>query len=170
MKIIGITGGKGGTGKSTIATALAVELGKKFNVLLVDMDVDCPNDHLILNIKRNLVKKVNQRIPKWNLKKCNKCGLCGKVCKQNAIVSIKGKKPIFMQNQCNGCGACLIKCPVNAISWINKEIGMIYRGNKHSTCCNVFNDFCLFSMFRRYDINNRFYSSIKHLCEKHCYD
>ena len=29
MKVIGVTGGKGGTGKSTIATALAYELAKK---------------------------------------------------------------------------------------------------------------------------------------------
>ena len=51
MKIIGITGGKRGTGKSTVATALAFELSKNKKVLLVDADVDCPNDHLILGIK-----------------------------------------------------------------------------------------------------------------------
>ena len=53
MKTIGITGGKGGTGKSTVATALAFELSKKNKVLLVDADADCPNDHLLLNIKEN---------------------------------------------------------------------------------------------------------------------
>jgi len=67
MKIIGITGGKGGTGKSTVATALAFELGKNKKVLLVDADVDCPNDHLLLSIERKVLKDVEQRIPKWNL-------------------------------------------------------------------------------------------------------
>lgn len=128
-RIIGITGGKGGTGKSTVATALAVELGKKRKVLLVDMDAGCPNDHLILNIERNLVKKIHQRIPKWDFDKCTKCGLCGQVCETNAIVSIKNKNPIFVPSQCNGCGACLIKCPAKAISWDKKEIGEVYKGS-----------------------------------------
>lgn len=131
MKIIGITGGKGGTGKSTIATALAYELAKKSKVLLVDADVDCPNDHLLLNIKRKLFKKVEQRIPKWDYKKCIQCGLCGKVCKTKAILSVEGRKPIFSREQCNGCGACVLKCPNQAISWDKKEIGKIYSGSNY---------------------------------------
>jgi MinD superfamily P-loop ATPase len=130
MKIIGITGGKGGTGKSTVATALAFELSKKDKVLLVDADVDCPNDHLILNIKRERLKTVNQRIPNFQSNKCTKCGACGKACKTNAIASIKDNNPIFMRNQCNGCGACKIVCPSNAIDWGFKEIGKIYYGKK----------------------------------------
>ncbi|MCK5282420.1 MAG: ATP-binding protein [Nanoarchaeota archaeon] len=129
-KIIGITGGKGGTGKSTVATALAFELAKKNKVLLVDMDADCPNDHLILGIERKKIKAIYQRIPKFDLNKCSKCGQCGTVCKTNAIVSIKGNEPIFMQQQCNGCGACFLKCPAKAISWDKKEVGWIYEGKK----------------------------------------
>ncbi len=130
MKIIGITGGKGGTGKSTIATALAYELSKKTKVLLVDADVDCPNDHLILGIDRKELMLVEQRIPEFDLDKCAKCGSCGKICKTNAIVSIKNNYPIFMENQCNGCGACKLVCPSDAISFGSKEIGKIYSGKK----------------------------------------
>ena len=130
MKIIGITGGKGGTGKSTVATALAFKLSKKNKVLLVDADTDCPDDHLLLNIERKLLKKVYQRIPKWDFDKCAKCGLCGPVCQTNAIVSIKGKYPIFMPPQCNGCGACVIECPTKAISWGKKVVGGIFTGRK----------------------------------------
>ncbi|MBU0627909.1 MAG: ATP-binding protein [Nanoarchaeota archaeon] len=130
MKIIAITGGKGGTGKSTVATALAYELAKKNKVLLVDADVDCPNDHLILNIERKKLKTVEQRIPKFELNKCTGCGKCGKVCKTNAIVSIKGSNPIFMPNQCNGCGACKIICLSGSIVWDLKEIGKIFSGKK----------------------------------------
>jgi MinD superfamily P-loop ATPase len=130
VKIFAITGGKGGTGKSTVATALAYELSKKNKVLLVDADVDCPNDHLLLNIKRKNFKTIKQRIPKFDLNKCIKCGKCGKVCKTNAIVSIKGNYPIFIKNQCNGCGACKIICPSKAIDWDFKEIGKIYTGKK----------------------------------------
>ncbi|MCK4883891.1 MAG: 4Fe-4S binding protein [Candidatus Diapherotrites archaeon] len=129
--IIGITGGKGGTGKSTVATALAFELAKEHKVLLVDADVDCPNDHLLLNIKRDFHSTVEQRIPKWDPDKCTKCGLCGTVCKTNAIVSIKDKNPLFIQSQCNGCGACVLTCPVNAIGWSKKEIGTVFTGSNY---------------------------------------
>lgn len=128
--IIAITGGKGGTGKSTVATALAYELSKNNSVLLVDADVDCPNDHLLLNIQRNKLKIVYQRIPWINQKKCIKCGKCGKVCKTKALISIKDRTPIFIQEQCNGCGACQIVCPENAITWQKKEIGKLYDGSK----------------------------------------
>jgi len=129
---IAITGGKGGTGKSTVATALAIELAKKNKVLLIDADADCPNDHLILSIKRKKAKDVFQLIPKWNFKKCIKCGKCGLVCKQHAIVSIKGKYPIFIPEQCNGCKACMFVCPTNAIKKDKKRIGSIYYGKKEN--------------------------------------
>ncbi len=132
MKIIGITGGKGGTGKSTVATALAFQLAKEHKVLLIDADVDCPNDHLLLNIERKFIKSVKQRIPKWDLEKCTKCGLCGTVCKSNAIVSIPKHTPIFIKEQCNGCGSCKFKCPVNAIYWDEKEIGKIHEGHNYN--------------------------------------
>lgn len=128
MKIIGITGGKGGTGKSTIATAIAFELAESSRVLIVDADVDCPNDHLLLNIERKEIKKVYQRVPKWDFDKCTRCGKCGLVCVTKAIVSPVGIKPIFVPTQCNGCGACEIECPVGAIFWDRKVIGTIYKG------------------------------------------
>jgi MinD superfamily P-loop ATPase len=129
-KIIAITGGKGGTGKSTIATALSHELSLGHKVLLVDADVDCPNDHLLLDIKRKQLKTVFQRIPKFDLDKCSKCGKCGFVCKTKAIISLKDKEPIFIPEQCNGCGSCKIVCTENAISWYDKEIGAIYTGKR----------------------------------------
>jgi len=131
MKQIAVTGGKGGTGKSTVATALAVMLGKKHRVLLVDADVDCPNDHLLLGIERKKIRTVFQRIPKWDFDKCAKCGKCAEACKVNAIFAPKGKQPVFLQQQCNGCGACVLSCPEKAISWSEKEIGEIFGGKGH---------------------------------------
>jgi MinD superfamily P-loop ATPase len=126
MKTIAISGGKGGTGKSTIAISLAYELSKKNKVLLVDCDVDCPNDHLIFPIERKKLTEVKQRIPKFDLKKCIKCNLCSKNCKTNAIISINNNFPIFIQNQCNGCGVCEFVCKTNAINWDFKIIGNIF--------------------------------------------
>lgn len=125
-KIIAITGGKGGTGKSTVSISLVNSLAKNNKVLLVDADVDCPNDHLLLGIKREQEKIVYQRIPKFNLTTCLKCSKCSTVCKTKAIVSVKNHDPIFISEQCNGCGSCKIVCPNESISWEKKEIGKIY--------------------------------------------
>ncbi len=129
---LAITGGKGGTGKSTVATALAVELAKNKKVLLIDADVDCPNDHLILDIKRKKIKDIYQPIPKFDFSKCKKCGKCAQVCREHAIIFIKGKYPILIPDQCIGCSACMIACPNNAISKDKKKIGTIYSGKKNN--------------------------------------
>jgi len=130
MKIT-VTGGKGGTGKSMVATSLAVELARKKKVTLVDADAECPNAHLLLSIKRKKQKSIYLPIPKWNLKKCTKCGKCASVCKQDAIVFVKGKYPAFLKDACNGCQACIVMCPEKAISVSKKEIGKIYRGENY---------------------------------------
>jgi MinD superfamily P-loop ATPase len=126
---IAVTGGKGGTGKSTVATALAVELARQARVLLVDADADCPNDHLLLSIERKKILTVTQRLPMWDLTKCTACAACGSVCPNNAVIAVKNYKPFFVPAQCHGCGACVQVCPSHAIGWGAKEIGTIYEGH-----------------------------------------
>ncbi len=128
---IAITGGKGGTGKSMVTTSLAIEFSQKYKTLIVDADAECPNDHLLLSVKRKKVETIYQIIPKWDFKKCIKCGKCADVCKQNAIIFVKGKYPAFVQDVCIGCKACMVVCPTKAISESKKEIGTIYIGKNH---------------------------------------
>lgn len=124
---IAITGGKGGTGKSTVAVLMANEFvrkGKK--VILCDCDVECPNDYLLMGKKlKKPTKKVFAEFPKLNKKKCTKCGLCSKVCRQNAVFAPVGKYPIFIKDLCSGCGACWIVCPEKAIETEKEQIGKI---------------------------------------------
>ena len=128
---IAVTGGKGGTGKSTVATSLAVEFARSKRTMLVDADVECPNDHLLLSVKRKKYSTVYQPIPKWDFKKCTKCGKCASVCKQNAIVFVKNKYPAFVKDVCVGCKACMVACPNGAISMTEKQIGTIYTGKNY---------------------------------------
>ncbi|MFH1237440.1 MAG: 4Fe-4S binding protein, partial [Candidatus Aenigmatarchaeota archaeon] len=128
---IAVTGGKGGTGKSMVATSLAVEFAREKRTLLVDADAECPNDHLLLSVRIKKYSTVYQPIPKWDFSKCKVCGECAKVCKQNAIVFVKGKFPAFVKDICIGCKACIVACKYGAISETKKEIGIIYTGKNY---------------------------------------
>jgi len=133
IKKIGITGGKGGTGKSTFAILLSLKLireGKK--VILCDCDVECPNDYLISGEKLNKpIKKTFTEFPFLIKKKCAKCGNCVKACRQNAIFQPRDKNgnpdyPIFLKDLCSGCGVCWTICPFGAIKAKKEKSGEIY--------------------------------------------
>ena len=128
MKKIAITGGKGGTGKSTVAVLMAnkfLKEGKK--VVLCDCDVECPNDYLLLGqTLEKPQKKVYAEFPKLNKSKCKKCGLCAKTCRSNAVFQAPGQYPVFIKDLCSGCGACWLVCPHKAIQPKKEEIGQIF--------------------------------------------
>ncbi len=128
MKRIAVTGGKGGTGKSTFSVLYALKLAKEGKkVVLVDADVECPNCHLLLGKELKSGKGITLDYPKADKGKCVKCGMCAKACTRNAIFWASGKQPEFFDNLCDACGACFVACPQGAISAREVMVGEVFE-------------------------------------------
>lgn len=125
--IISIASGKGGTGKTLVATSLALSLACKDRVQLLDCDVEEPNDHILLKPVFTRREGVRIPVPKVNEGKCTHCGECADICAYNAIAAIKNTVLVFAE-LCHGCGACSYLCPESAISEIGREIGVLEIG------------------------------------------
>jgi len=126
--VIAVASGKGGTGKTTIATNLAqYTTGLGQPVQYLDCDVEEPNGHIFLKPQMNYRQEVTVDVPRVDLGKCTGCGKCGEICQYGAIVSIKETVLTFEQ-LCHSCGGCWRLCPANAIEPKPLKIGDIEIG------------------------------------------
>jgi MinD superfamily P-loop ATPase len=126
-KIICVTGGKGGTGKTLVAVNIATMFknsGKK--VLLIDGDVENPNTFLLLGGTLENKEPVPFFKPKINEEKCTKCGLCAENCAPHALLHIKDAYPIPILAVCSGCRLCYKICPEDAIEEDYNTVGWTY--------------------------------------------
>lgn len=113
MKQLLILSGKGGTGKTTIASAFIKLANAKS---YADCDVDAPNLHLITEQSSQPRKTDYYGLPKAeiNPELCIECDRCRQNCRFDSIsVDKKYKVDPFA---CEGCGVCKAVCPVEAIS------------------------------------------------------
>lgn len=124
---IAVASGKGGTGKTTIATSLAISLVGKHNIWFLDCDVEAPNAHLFLKPDFNQQSQAIIRIPQIETNRCSLCGKCVEVCQFHALAKI-GKTILVFPQLCHGCGSCTWNCPEGAITEIPNSIGVLESG------------------------------------------
>ncbi|MGB5232386.1 MAG: P-loop NTPase [Desulfoprunum sp.] len=124
--VIGVTGGKGGVGKTTVAVNLASAIaGMGFRVALVDGDVDNPNAGIILAMEVADPEEIYTTIPEIDAARCNACGDCVRACRLHALLLPPGKAAMLV-GDCNGCEACLLVCQQQAITRGRKLVGRTY--------------------------------------------
>ncbi len=123
--VISIASGKGGTGKTTVATNLALAIEE--DVVFLDCDVEEPNAALFLKPFIKDTESVKIPVPEIDKSKCNLCGKCADICQFKSIVVI-GDTLLTFHELCHGCGGCVRICPKGAITEGEKEIGFVEKG------------------------------------------
>jgi MinD superfamily P-loop ATPase len=125
---IAIASGKGGTGKTTVATNLAYAASRDGrSVAYLDCDVEEPNGHIFLKPHIRRSRTATRGVPEVDAQKCNHCGECGRICRFSAIVCIRDKVLVY-PDLCHNCGGCMLVCPTGAVRETPHPMGRLEAG------------------------------------------
>jgi len=125
---LSIASGKGGTGKTTVATSLAKiasENGR--TVAYLDCDVEEPNGHVFLRPELTRREDVTRPVPEIVADKCTHCGLCAEACQYNAVACV-GDRTVVFPELCHSCGGCALVCPADAVVEVDRVVGRLEAG------------------------------------------
>jgi len=124
---IAIASGKGGTGKTFVATNIFHVLVKnQIDAVLVDCDAEAPNAVAFFKTKQTRAVEVTQLVPVIDTGACTFCGKCHEYCNYNAIFILPPMKIInVIEDLCHGCGACSVACRYGAITEKSVSLGVV---------------------------------------------
>lgn len=117
MKELVVLSGKGGTGKTSVAAALAALAGPK---VIADCDVDAADLHLVL--RPRLLRREDffgGHVAVRNEALCTQCGRCRELCRFGAV----GEDFSVNRTSCEGCGVCAWFCAEQAIEMVPRLSG-----------------------------------------------
>ena len=146
---IAIASGKGGTGKTLVATNLFWAVQKAgIPVTLVDCDAEEPNVAEFISGNGSFSQIVTQNIPVIDPEHCVFCGKCFEYCNYNAIVYLPTNRFIqVVEDLCHDCGACSVACKFGAITEKEKQVGMVRSSylNGHAEMMEARDDVGIYS-------------------------
>ncbi len=128
---IAIASGKGGTGKTTLSTNLAMFLAEQQQVVLTDLDVEEPNSGLFIHGNLMSSQDMYKEIPQWDKSACTQCGLCQEICSYHAVMKL-GRRIMVFPELCHSCFACSELCPEQALPMQKVKMGELrhYEADK----------------------------------------
>jgi MinD superfamily P-loop ATPase len=129
MKQLVILSGKGGTGKTSVAAALAHLASQEMPIVLADADVDAANLELVLSPTRLEEHAfMGGQLAVIDADKCTVCGTCYDVCRFEAI--LPGDDTYRVDPlACEGCASCVYQCPEEAIHAEERQAGLWFRSD-----------------------------------------
>ncbi len=115
---IAVASGKGGTGKTFVATNLFNVMRRRGDsVTLADCDAEAPDDRLFFETAELSGTDITHQVPVIDKDACTWCGRCSEWCNYNAIFYLPSQRRIeVLENLCHGCGACSAACNDGAIT------------------------------------------------------
>jgi MinD superfamily P-loop ATPase len=134
VKQLVILSGKGGTGKTTVAAALAHLASQDASIVLVDADVDAANLELVLSPEmREENAFFSSKVAMIDPELCTACGTCEEVCRFDAVNAPHETSDSDAYTvdpvACEGCAVCYYRCPAEAIQMEEPQDGLWFRSD-----------------------------------------
>lgn len=119
--ILSVAGGKGGIGKTLVATSLALANAP---IQFLDCDVEEPNGHFFLHPRIRKVEKISISIPQFRKWKGEVCPAAAEFCRYGAL-AVVGEKMLVFPELCVGCGGCFLLCPDGSLEPVDFPVGVV---------------------------------------------
>jgi len=123
---IAVLSGKGGTGKTSVAAALLRVWERP--CVAVDLDVEAPNLHLLLDPSISSENTSGLTVPRVaHPERCTGCNACTDLCAFKAVLNF-GDFTVVFADMCHGCEGCFWVCNEDVFTKDTRDLGLVKWG------------------------------------------
>lgn len=121
--ILAVAGGKGGIGKTLVATSLTLANSP---LQFLDCDVEEPNGHFFLRPRIRKTEAVSIPVPRFRKWKGEVCPAAADFCRYGALAAV-GEDMLVFPELCVACGGCFLLCPAGTLEPVDYQVGVVKK-------------------------------------------